>query len=366
MTVHRERLEIVRTAERLGEIAAAWTRLWTRAGGYVFQSHGWISAWWHAVPDCDRRELKIVVAWRGDTLTAVMALATRRHHGLKVLEWAAKDCSDYGDVLVDPTADPELIQRMWVQLSADGGFDMVYLSRLTPEAAARCLLANTGPGAVPLHLGHRSETSFRVTGSWDSGDAWLQSQSKKFRQNHRRGHKLLGESGDVRFRLIPAGEPLEPVLERIAALKRQWLFKRDIKPSLFEEGAPMLKALIRVLADYGLLRTFVLECDGVIVAVTINFIHRDTLMAFITAYDAAYERASPGMLLITGYIQWAFDQGLSEVDFLCGVENFKDRLANSSAILSSVVGSKTLIGAAAVEFDRISHVLKRRYRQAQA
>ncbi len=39
-----ERIEIVEDAVRLGEIDAAWDDLWQRAGGLVFQSHGWIDA----------------------------------------------------------------------------------------------------------------------------------------------------------------------------------------------------------------------------------------------------------------------------------------------------------------------------------
>ena len=101
-----ERLEVVRTAGRLQQIGGAWEALWDRARALVFQSHGWVSAWWGALPDPERRELFIVLAWRGDTLEAVLPLAICRLHGVRVLEWAAKDYTDYCDALLQPGADP--------------------------------------------------------------------------------------------------------------------------------------------------------------------------------------------------------------------------------------------------------------------
>ena len=41
-----ERLEIVRTSERLIEIGPAWRELRANVDGLIFQSHDWISAWW--------------------------------------------------------------------------------------------------------------------------------------------------------------------------------------------------------------------------------------------------------------------------------------------------------------------------------
>ncbi len=112
-----ERFEIVRTAERLAAVGPAWTALWRRSGALVFQSHPWISAWWASAPDRERRALAIVLAWRGDTLVGVLPLATVRRKGFRVLEWAAKDCSDFGDALLADRTNAGLVRRMWQQAS---------------------------------------------------------------------------------------------------------------------------------------------------------------------------------------------------------------------------------------------------------
>ncbi|TIL77762.1 MAG: GNAT family N-acetyltransferase, partial [Mesorhizobium sp.] len=90
--------------------------------------------------------------------------------------------------------------------------------------------------------------SYRVAGQWASGEAWFAEQSKKTRQNYRRGVKTLQEAGEMKFRLLAPDEPLQPVLDRLSALKRRWLVERKRESQLFEEGAPVLAALVDALA----------------------------------------------------------------------------------------------------------------------
>lgn len=353
-----ERFEIVRTTARLDDVGPAWMALWRGAGALVFQSQAWIAAWWETVPDRERRTLQVVLAWRGDALVAVLPLATCRRKGLRLLEWAAKEHTDYGDALLAPDADPALVRMMWEHLSAAGGFDLVYLNRLLPGAKARALLDPAAGRRVRLRPNHRSDVSFRVSGDWPTGAAWVAAQSKKTRQNYRRGQKFIGDSGLLRFRLLPPEEPMAPVLTRLAALKRKWLAGNDLESNLYDEGSSALAALVRVLAETGLLRAFVLECDDVIVAVSINFVQAGTMMAFVTTYDPAFERGSPGMVLMMDYIQWSIDRGLHTVDFLCGAETFKSRFATTSVILDSVMGRRTLPGAAAMMLDSWNLVVR--------
>lgn len=348
--------EIVTSAGRLAEIAPAWSTLWQRAGGLVFQHPDWIAAWWRTTPHQERRALRIGLAWNGDRLEGVIALATFRRSGIRMLEWAAKDHSDYGDALVAPDSDPQAISRLWQYVFDQGGFDLIYLNRLLPDAGVHALLRPAHGKA--LRPNHRGEISYRVTGPWRSGAEWFETLSKKGRQNYRRGRKFMEESGALRFRLLDADDPREPVLERVATLKRLWLVRHGRASDLFDEGSPVLAALISVLADLGLLRIFVLELDDTIIAVSINFEQHGTMMAFVTTYDPEHERASPGMVLMMDYIQWSLDRGLATIDFLCGGEDFKRRFATQSVALSSMMGARGLRGHLAALADHVDHVSK--------
>lgn len=351
-----ERYEIVASDARLAEIGPAWNALWRRENGLIFQSHDWVSAWWKTVPGRENRQLRIGLVWRGPELMAILPLAIQRRKGMRFLEWAANDCSDYADVLMHPLCPPAALTRLWKQAVGPGGFDLYFLNRLRPDAKFRALL--DGPDGPRLPENHRTEVSSQVAGDWTTGQQWLDGQSKKQRQNYRRGRKALDEMGKVVFRLMPPDEPAGPVLARLGELKRQWLASNDRVTPLFDEGAPALPALVQVLADAGALRIFVLECNDVTVAISVNFVQHGTLMAFLTTYDPAYDRASPGMVLLMDYVQWAIDQGLIETDFLCGSEGFKARYATKQLTLTSVMGSGSLKGRMAMLFDTTRRALR--------
>ncbi len=350
------RIEIVETTERLIEIGPAWTDLWLRTDSYVFQRHDWVMTWWETIPDRKNRKLNIVLAWRdAATLDAILPLASKRRSGFRVVEWAAKDYVDYADGLVNPELDRTLIRTLWDKVWSAGGFDIVYLNRLLPEAKAQ-ILTGERSASQKLRPYHRRDASLRVCGPWPTGDAWFQAQTKKARQNYRRGLSYLGERGTTGFRLVDPSEPLAPIVKRLSALKRQ----KDAaqKTPLFDDASTTLTTLVEILAAVGVLRIFVLECDGLIVAASVNFVKGDTMMAFVTAYDADFQKGSPGVVLMMDYIKWSIDHGSKTIDFLFGEEDFKHRFATQSVSLDSMVGARSLAGAVALALERIYRGLK--------
>ncbi|MBD8066759.1 GNAT family N-acetyltransferase [Devosia sp. PTR5] len=349
------RIEIVRDADRLAEIGPAWDALWSACGALVFQSHGWISAWWRNAPDRADRSLRIGLIWEDERLLAILPLATHRRRGLVFLEWAANSHSDYGDLIAAAGVAQTQLDALWSRVCADRGFDIALINRLLPDARMRALVARDH--GVRLQPNHRTETSHRVTAQVD-GASWFEGQTKKARQNHRRGWKFLEDAGPVRFSVLGADAPRGPVLDRLAALKRQWLLAQGHSSALFEAGTQTLADLVEVLAQKQILRLCVLECGDAIVAVSVNFVQHGSMMAFVTSYDPAYERASPGTLLMSEYIKWAFDNGPSTVDFLCGAEAFKTRFATEAVELGTFAGAATLKGRLALTADEAQRALR--------
>lgn len=352
-TVGMERMEIIGSADRLAAVESEWTELWQRTDSLVFQSHGWISAWWSTVRDRDQRALRIGLVWNADRLVAVIPLAISRRKGLRFLEWAANSYTDYGNILVAPECSQTTLEHLWTLIWSEGGFDIAFINRLLPDAQAHRIFAPGVSGGIKLRRNHREEVSYRVAGQWDSGAAWLATHPKKTRQNYRRGIKMLEEAGEVKFRLLAPDEPLQPMLERLSELKRRWLAQHTRESDLFEEGESVLTALVDMLARAGVLRIFVIECNGEMVAVSINIVQRGVMMAFVTTYDPDFSRASPGVVLMVDYIQWSIDHGLRMVDFLCGGEAFKHRFATEGVTLQSVLGARTTRGKLAACADRI-------------
>ena len=196
--------EVVTSAARLAEIApAAWAALWQRAAG-LSSSTG--SGPGGAPPRIRSGARSGSGLPNGDRLDGVIALATFKRSGIRILEWAAKDHSDYGDALVAPDSDPQVIARLWQHVFDQGGFDLIYLNRLLPDAGVHALLDPASHHGTALRPNHRTEISYRVAGPWQSGAEWFETLSKKARQNYRRGRKFMEEGGALRFRLLDADE----------------------------------------------------------------------------------------------------------------------------------------------------------------
>jgi len=325
-------VEVVKDRQRLCAIRPAWDSLWRQSGASVFQSHRWITAWSNECSDA----LRLACAWRGDELVAVLPLCIRSWHGLRVLEWAAQSFSDYCDAMVPDGWQP--IELLWDAVTRIGGFDLVRLKHIRPDAAVQPLLQGVG-------IEERVETCLQVACQWPSGEAWFRNLNKKTRNNYTRGKRILGESGPIVFRQLADDEPREPVIQRLLALKRHWVENRDAP--LVRSDTTLL-SLTEALHQMGSLRIFVIECAGTIIAGSINAIHRDRMLALFATYDAAYERASPGILLMTDYTIWGFDHGITEIDYLLGAEPYKFRYANREVKLHIFIAGKTLRGRLAL------------------
>lgn len=194
------------------------------------------------------------------------------------------------------------------------------------------------------------------------GKSFFRSLNKKGRNNHTRGKRILAElGGDVSFRFVEPAENASVLFDEIIRLKEAWLRVNDPKSPLLGPDGPVLRAILDQAWRSGIARIFLLECGGKVAAASINFVYAERMEAYFTAYDAAFDRASPGTILIVEYARWSFDRGLRHVDFLRGEEAFKFRMANGETLLSSFAGARTLMGQVAVSGHR--WLSRRRQRQ---
>ncbi|MBN8899948.1 MAG: GNAT family N-acetyltransferase, partial [Rhodospirillales bacterium] len=350
-------LECVTTLDRLAAVATPWHTLWRRAGADIFQHHAWVATW--AADALHRRtaRLRIMLAWEEGRLVAILPCAVLRWRGLRVLQWAAQDFSDYCDALVDPdTAWPATLNMLWEGALARGGIDLLQMHQIRPDARARRILVQDGNG---LHLEDRHDRCLRIDCQWPTGEAYFRSLNKKGRNNHTRGKRIIEEiGGPVRFRCLEPNEDHGPAIDRLIALKQAWLRANDPRSPLLDAEAPLLRAMMQAALATELGKLFVLEAGNTLVTGSLNFLYETKMQAYMTAYDPAFDRASPGTILIVEYAKWAFDRGLRQVDFLRGDETFKFRLGNAETLLDRYLGARSLVGHAAVNWRHWRHRLR--------
>lgn len=348
------RIEVVTEPARFRELAGVWQSLWQAANGRIFQRHDWLAGWLDGVQERREIRLHVVLAWNGDVLAGALPCAVHRRSGLRVLQWAAQLFSDYCDSLIHPAHDAgATLSAMWDAMWRQGGFDLVSLQQVRPNAVCRSFLDRLAQRGVQLHPGDRTERCMGIANQWPSGEAFFRSLNKKGRNNHTRGKRILSEiGGEVCFRVIEPGADAEPALAEVLRLKDIWLRQNDPHSPLLAADGHVLRMVLRHAWASGLARIFLLEVGGKIAAASVNFVYDGRMEAYFTAYDAAYERASPGTILIVEYAMWSFDRCLTLVDFLRGEEAFKFRLANTETVLDSFAGSRSMVGQLAISGHR--------------
>jgi CelD/BcsL family acetyltransferase involved in cellulose biosynthesis len=360
------RTEIVCDPARFAAVGPAWQELWKRCGGGIFQSHDWIDSWVAATADRREIKLQVALAWDGETLRGVLPCAIYRRSGLRLLSWAAQLFSDYCDCLVDPCVDiAAVIMEMWDCQRRAAGFDLISLQQVRPDAVCRPFLEHMVLERGQLRYGERTERCMRVENRFKDGEAFFRSLNKKGRNNHTRGKRILGElGGEVTFHVVDPDEDGDRLIDDVLQLKQAWLRANETSSPLLGPDAEVLRAILARAWRAGMARIYLLQCGGKTAAASVNFVYGNRMEAYFTAYDAAYERASPGTILIVDYVRWACDRGFTHVDFLRGEEAFKFRLANGETVLSSFAGARTLMGQLAVTGHR--WLSRRRQRQDTA
>ncbi len=339
--------EVIATAARLDAVGPAWDALWRQTGQGIFQSHGWVRAWWAAQGPKPARRLRIGLCWQGDGLVAAIPCAITRRRGVPVLEWAAKECSDYSDAIAGSDAGAALGQA-WRALVQSGGFHVLYLGHIRPGAVAE-LLTEAGRGLpCTLRPSAWGEQTLQASSGGLSGEAWFRGLSKKARNNHRRGRRLLEQSGAVSVRVGDGADAPEAV-ERLIALKRHWLAANRQRNVLLDDDARILRGLMAYLRDRGALQVLSLHCGDEVVAGLVSIVDESEAAAFLTAFDPRFDRASPGTIALAELIMRSFDSGRRRVDFLCGAEAYKFKFANESTPLAAFVGARTAFGRAALQ-----------------
>jgi len=347
------RYEVVTDAARFEQASDAWNDLWRRCDGYVFQSHAWLNSWLIATGDQPDFRPLVVLAWDEHMLVGALPCAVQRRSGLRLLQWAAQRFSDYCDCLVDPTYPDAVMATLWKTLMQYGSYDLINLQQIRPGARCRPYFESLAQGHGPLQHSDRQERCMRIDNQWASGQAFFRSLNKKGRNNHTRGKRLLTElGGEVALQVVEPDEPLEEALNTALQWKLAWLRSADPTSPLLGRDYPLFKTLLTTACRTTPIKLFLLTCNGRMVAASFNFVYNQRMEAYFTAYDAAFERASPGTILIVDYAQWAFDRELRHVDFLRGEEPFKFRLSNAETVISGFDGTCTLMGRIAASGHR--------------
>lgn len=317
--------EVVRSADALAALAPAWAALWARCGGATpFQTPEWLLPWWRQFGE----GTPLTVALYAQDDEAGRATAERRLVGLAPLYVYAGDgagrllpigigISDHLDALLDPA------------LPAATG-DLL-LAALEPHAHrfTRLELPLLRPGSPLLRA--------RAPAGWhdERGDDEphlvldLPAPPRPIWKAARYARRQLERAGPVTLGTTPAtasAAEVNAVLDALFALHAaRWRARGEAgvldDPAVQRFHRDAAPGLVR----RGLLRLHTLRVGERIVAVCAALAAPGYAATYITGFDPALERASPGTVILGHAIEVAQAEGAAVFDCLRGLEPYKRR-----------------------------------------
>jgi CelD/BcsL family acetyltransferase involved in cellulose biosynthesis len=320
---------------RLEDAEDEWNRL-AAAGGNLFATFEWASAWWRMF-GADA-SLVLGAGRRPDgSLAALLPLVERRDRGLRTLRLLGHGPSDR----LAPICAPD-----------DRPAAAVALRELLAAAAADLFLGEQMPAEEgwAAALGARvlqREASPTIDIADLDWDGFLARRSRNFRQQARRYERRLNERGEVRFRLSDEPQRLAADLETMFELHAaRWT---DGGSSAFT--APLREFhedFARVALERGWLRLWLLELDGRPLAAWYGFRFANAEWFYQSGRDPAADADRVGFVLLLHTIRSAIEDGVGSYLLLRGDEAYKDRVADGDSSLETIALPLSARGRAAL------------------
>ena len=321
-------VEVVHSDEDLSSLADDWNRLSENVEPRnAFSTYGWFRAWTQHFTTEDRTgssQPYVLVLKQGGKIVGIspfkMRIASRLAFPVRKLEFVTIH-ADYNQLVLgnNEAGLTDVLVDYLARTSSQ--WDLVDLRDL-PDIGDGNALLKRALARNGLHFGVSAEENSCPYLPID-GDAahHLKKLSGHVRRVLRRRSEQA-ESEGFKVRMIEHPEQEPGLLETMIALESKKHLRSEYPP--FLAGIPdVFQALFDSLGPRGWLYVALLERGTEAIAFQFGFRCGDKLWDYNKAYDSAYSRIAPGTLLLPPLIDYCFQHGYREYDFLRGEEPYK-------------------------------------------
>lgn len=312
---------LTQTAE-LEALRPEWEALWLAAPAATpFQSPAWLIPWWRHVGE---GELLTLALREDGVLVGLLPLYIHAaEHGGRRLFPLGIGTTDYLDAIVRPGHETRTMAAAFRQLAilADR-FDVAEWPQLRPNSP----LLEAAPDG--WSSGVEADAPCPATALPSSLDALGSVVSRKTLRDLRTVRKRAAEAGLPQWQEADASS-LDSIFDALLRLHAaRWRTRQEAgvldSPAVQASHRAALPELLRA----GLLRLQALRLGDEIVAVLYALIDPPQRPArrvylYISGFDPALDRLSPGMLLVGHALEQAVTEGFATLDFLRGQEAYK-------------------------------------------
>jgi CelD/BcsL family acetyltransferase involved in cellulose biosynthesis len=322
----RYRVDQISSEQQLSKLETDWNKLSATAEQpNPFTTYGWFQAWvkWLSQDNCDRLLPNVLVVKADGAVVGIAPLVRRtasRLFRVRKLEFAANH-ADYNDFVLggDPRGQIGAVAEFLAQTS--GQWDVIDLRDLRDNGDGTAMIESTLTRAGLFYrIFPEKDACPYLAIEGDSACLMERLSGHVRRVLHKRIERAATEG--LRMRVVENPQ-LEPeLLEKLIALDHQKTLS-GIYPPFISKYADVFRSLIDNLGPGNWLYVALLELGDHPAGYQIGFRCGDKLWDYNKAYDESFSRFAPGTLLLTEMLDYGFQRGYREYDFLRGEEPYK-------------------------------------------
>lgn len=307
--------------------ATDWQDLLERSyDNRIFLSPVWQRVWWEHFGSGSLSVLTLRDAT--GALTGLLPLCVQERDGGSTLTLLGDhQVADYMDGLAVKSDAASILLDLWREAFDRLSWDRLDL-RHVPSASPLVPALHTVARERGLTLQVEPDEVCPVALLCNTWDGYLQMLNKKQRHEIRRKLRRSQEGAEWSWRTVKTASDLErdlPAFFRLheASAGEKARFMTPAMQSFF-------RSIATVLLEAGILRLSTFARDGVDIASTMSFFHRDRYFLYNSGYDPAYAVVNPGVAAVALAMQDAIAERAVAFDFLSGDDAYKYQFGASN------------------------------------
>ena len=334
------------------------------ASSTPFQDTRWLEAWYQAFADVDGVEplIAIILAPGTSAMVALLPLVRRIQNGIRIVEFADFDLTDYNAPLLGEAAprDAKAAGAAWRALLAalrrtPGGVDLLRLRKMPMDLDGR-------PNPLTLlDEAHISALNGNVVTTGDDFDAYRHSLERTVRKELERSWRVFTRDPAAAFRIVTGEQEALRVLSTMEV--QQDARMRHLGLNFVLNGdacGAFYRQLVRDNLGTGYAVLSALTVGEEVVATLLGIRNGSRyVMVRISNAGEKWSNCSPGRLIIERTMAALHQDGVRHFDFSIGNYAYKRRFGVTPLALAEITTALSWRGLPFALRDRAARELRR-------
>lgn len=315
------RIEYVKDLEAFENLRADWERLLSRNPTQsIFLTWEWLFSWW--MVNKKDNGLHLVTAWENNQLVGIAPLMqqTRKKWGVGIhmLTSLGVPQSDVGGFIYDPGCKEAVPALIHCLLEDNENWDILELNEF-PESSSEVNVARDLFHEKGYKFVEEVNLHFHVPLEKD-WEHYSQKLARKIRYNLRRAVRLAEEIGPLELKTFTGAKITPGILQMLAEINQH-----SNHPRLYysKSEQALLTEISSRMKSGNWMSIFMLNLNNEPKAYEYGFTYNGCIEIWRAGFDTRLPNISIGKILSMRVIQEGFKNGIHDIDFLRGDEDYK-------------------------------------------